>query len=124
MTNRTDQPNRLVFYVDRENDLWRVAGRTPDGSELLACAAPREDSDVGGPGRTEFPWTRRTVEAWFGPLVPVTPDAEFAELAEVDEALHERFGRDESAWSLEQSRRYLLEIDAVHARFETLRVAS
>lgn len=121
MTNPTDQPERLVFYVDRENDLWRAAGRTREGDELLACTSPREAGDIGEPGPTEFPWTRRTVEMWFGPLVPVTPDAELIELAAVDEVLHKRFGWDEAAWTLEQSRWYLLEIDAVHARFETHR---
>ncbi|NUP52315.1 MAG: hypothetical protein HOW97_34090 [Catenulispora sp.] len=124
MSKTIDQPERLVIYVDRENDLWRVAGRTADGEELMACAAPRERSDIGDPGPTKFPWTRSTVERWFGPLVPVTPDAEVSELAAVDAALHEAFGRDESAWSLEQSARYVAEIDAVHARFETCRAVA
>lgn len=110
-----------AFYVDRENDLWRVAGVTSGGVELLACAAPREPGDMGGQGSTDWAWARPTVERWFGPLVPVTPDAEMTELAAVDAELHERFGRDESAWTLEQSARYVGEIDAVHARFETSR---
>lgn len=113
-----------ALFVDREGDVWRVAGRTPEGAELLVCDDPQEPSDVGDPGSTAFPWTRRTVERWFGPLVPATPDAEVSELAAVDAVLHEVFGRDESAWTLEQSQAYLAQIDAVHARFEHSRTVT
>jgi len=111
-----------AFYVDRENDLWRVAGHTPEGVELLVCDNPQDPGDQGD--GVSFPWTRPVVERWFGPLVAVTPDAEQAELAAVDAALHEVFGLDESGWTLEQSERYLAGVDAVHARFETARSAA
>lgn len=113
-----------ALLVDREGDVWRVAGRTPEGAELLVCDSPQDPEDIGEAGPTYFPWTRRTVESWFGPLVPATPDAEVSELAAVDAALHEVFGRDESAWTLEQSQAYLVQIDAVHARFEHARTVA
>ncbi len=113
-----------ALLVDREGDVWRVAGRTSEGAELLVCDSPQGPDDVGEPGPTVFPWTRRAVESWFGPLVPASPDAEVAELAAVDAEMHELFGRDESAWTLEQARTYLVRIDAVHARFEHTRAGA
>jgi len=109
-------------YVDRGDNLWRVTGHTPEGIELLACDNP-QDPDDRGEGES-FPWTRRSVESWFGPLTAVTPDAEQAELAAVDATLHEVFGRDETAWTEGQTQRYLAGIDVVHARFETHRSAA
>jgi hypothetical protein len=56
-----------VLFVDREGDVWRVGGHSPDGDELMVCDSPQNPDDRG-PGES-FPWTRRTVEMWFGPLV-------------------------------------------------------
>ena len=57
-----------VLLRDREGDIWRVVGLTADGAEMLACDEPQEPGDVGEDGPTYFPWTRPTVEMWFGPL--------------------------------------------------------
>jgi hypothetical protein len=58
-----------ALFQDRDGDVWRTGGRTPSGDELLVCDAPRRAADAGPEGPTFFPWTRRTVEVWFGPLV-------------------------------------------------------
>jgi hypothetical protein len=57
------------LFVDRDGDVWRVGGRTSGGEELLVCDHPQAVDDRGPVGPTFFPWTRRTVESWFGPLV-------------------------------------------------------
>lgn len=57
-----------VVFLDREGDAWRVGDRTPGGDVLMVCDNPQNPDDRG-PGES-FPWTRRTVEMWFGPLVP------------------------------------------------------
>jgi len=63
MTARVLSP---VLFRDREGDVWRVAGVTADGMELLACDNPQDPADRGV--GESFAWTRRTVEMWFGPL--------------------------------------------------------
>lgn len=59
-----------ALFVDRDGEVWRVGDRTPGGDVLMVCDNPSNPDDIGGPGPTDFPWTRRTVEMWFGPLVP------------------------------------------------------
>lgn len=70
-----------AVFVDRDGEVWRLNGRTPDGDELMVCDNP---SDPGDRGEGEsFPWTRRTVEMWFGPLAVcdgATPVQEFVDL--------------------------------------------
>ena len=44
-------------------------------------------------------------------------DEEVTELAKVDLAAHEDFGRDEAEWTPPQWRRYFNDLDAVHAQF-------
>ena len=57
-----------VLFVDRDGEVWRSGGVTADGDELMVCDNPSNPDDRG-PGES-FPWTRRTVEMWFGLLVP------------------------------------------------------
>lgn len=57
-----------VLLVDRDGEEWRSDGLTPDGDELMVCDQPSNPADRGE--GESFPWTRRTVEMWFGPLVP------------------------------------------------------
>ncbi|MET9222425.1 hypothetical protein ABZX65_27175 [Streptomyces sp. NPDC003300] len=105
------------LFMDRDGEVWRGYGTDASSGELLlACDEPRNADDRGtGPS---FPWTARTVAMWFGPLAEVTAeDAEQAQLAAVDAALHEVYGLDDSAWTAAQTADYLLRIDGVHARF-------
>jgi hypothetical protein len=50
-------------------------------------------------------------------MVPRLADEEVTELAKVDQAAHEDFGRDEGSWTPPQWRRYFADIDAIHAQF-------
>jgi hypothetical protein len=56
------------LLVDRDGETWRVTDqRDASGNRVLACDAPSDPEDQGdGPS---FPWTLRSVEMWFGPLV-------------------------------------------------------
>lgn len=57
-----------VLFVDRDGEVWRSGGLTAAGDELMVCDYPQDPADRGE--GESFPWTRRTVEMWFGPLVP------------------------------------------------------
>lgn len=111
-----------ALYVDRTGDVWREFGHTADGDVLLACDFPQSPDDRGD--GESYPWTLRTVEARFGPVVAASPDAEMTRLALVDVALHARFGRNESAWTARQTAAYLAEVDGVHAVFHPERRAA
>lgn len=105
------------IFMDRDGEVWRGYGTdAASGELLLACDEPRNPDDRGsGPS---FPWTVRTVRMWFGPLVEMTAeDAEQAQLAAVDEALHKLHGADDTTWTPEQVEDYLARIDGVHDRF-------
>jgi hypothetical protein len=103
--------------MDRDGEVWRSYGTDASSGELLlACDEPHDPADRGtGPS---FPWTLRTVGMWFGPLTEVTAeDAEQAQLAAVDAALHDEYGSDDAAWTPVQTADYLARIDGVHDRF-------
>lgn len=50
-------------------------------------------------------------------MVPRLADEEVTELAKVDQAAHQDFGRDEATWQPWQWRQYWLDLDAVRAQF-------
>jgi hypothetical protein len=58
-------PQAAVF-VDRDGDEWIPNGIDAAGELRLVCPAPADAGDQGD--GESFPWTRRLVEAAFGPL--------------------------------------------------------
>lgn len=58
-------PVALVL-VDRAGDVWREAGRTASGEQLLVCDMPQDPEDRGE--GASFAWTTRLVELAFGPV--------------------------------------------------------
>jgi hypothetical protein len=118
MTAPTQSP---VVFVDRAGDVWRSGGPAPDGEELLVCDQPQGVDDIGGPGPTYFPWTRRTVEMWFGPLVPQAVERDFVDLeqaaiAEADRKFGDVHGP-APKWSPQEEVQYVRLITRVHHVF-------
>lgn len=58
-------PAPLVL-VDRDGDVWRQAGLTPEGELLMVCDSPQAPDDAG-PGASN-PWTPAAIRAWFSPV--------------------------------------------------------
>lgn len=110
-----------VLFVDRDGEVWRSGGLTATGDELMVCDNPSNPDDIGGPGPTDFPWTRQTVEKWFGPLVPqaveqVFVDLEQAAIAEADRKFGDVHG-DAADWSPQETVQYVHLIERVHHVF-------
>lgn len=57
-------------FVDRDGDVWTATGHNGRGELLLACPEPHEVRDAGE--GESFPWTLRTVQRAFGPLIART----------------------------------------------------
>lgn len=55
-------PVALVL-VDRDGDVWRQNGLTPEGEPLMVCDAPQDPAERGTAGG--HAWTRSEVEARF-----------------------------------------------------------
>jgi hypothetical protein len=54
-------------FVDREGDVWVPSGTNGSGELLLACPEPHNPEDRGE--GESFPWTLRSVQSSFGPLI-------------------------------------------------------
>lgn len=61
-----DRRTHLVVLVDRDGDVWRQVGVTPEGEPHMVCEAPQDASEVG-PGESN-PWTPSAIRAWFSPV--------------------------------------------------------
>lgn len=58
-------PVALVL-VDRDGDVWRQVGLTPEGEPRMVCDSPQAPDDAE-PGASN-PWTPRAIAAWFSPV--------------------------------------------------------
>ncbi|MEU0317093.1 hypothetical protein [Nocardioides sp. NPDC006273] len=61
-----DRRTHRVVLVDRDGDVWRQVGVTPEGEPHMVCEAPQDPSEVG-PGESN-PWTPKAIRAWFSPV--------------------------------------------------------
>lgn len=61
-----DRRTHLVVLVDRDGDVWRQVGVTPEGEPRMVCDAPQDPAECS-PGESN-PWTPTAIRAWFSPV--------------------------------------------------------
>jgi len=58
-------PTPLVL-LDRDGDVWRQAGLTPEGEPRMVCDTAQDPSELDG--LEPYPWTPSAIAAWFSPV--------------------------------------------------------
>jgi len=61
-----DRRTHLVVLVDRDGDVWRQVGVTPEGEPHMVCEAPQDPAEVDA--LEPYPWTPKAIRAWFSPV--------------------------------------------------------
>lgn len=60
-----DRRTHLVL-VDRDGDVWRQVGVTPEGEPHMVCESPTDLPEVDA--LEPYPWTPKAIRAWFSPV--------------------------------------------------------